>query len=74
MAQVNFYIPDPLEKKLRKEAKSSGKSLSAFLAELIRFRLEREEWDPEFFDKFFGGWKGETPKIESELPEKGRSL
>lgn len=48
MGQLNVYVPDDLEEKIKKEAKREGKSVSSFVLEAVKSRLEPDQWSPEF--------------------------
>ena len=72
MAQLNFYVSDDIEEKIRRAAKHRGQSISAYLAELVKERLSHStEWPPDFFEKTLGGWVGDFPQIEN-LPQQER--
>ena len=76
MAQLNVYVPDELEEKIKSIAQQEGKSVSSFLAELVRERFAPREWKKEFL-KVFGRWEGEFPEIErlpSQKRDKGHPL
>jgi hypothetical protein len=66
MAQVTIYLPDELARRLRREAKKSGRSLSAYIAALASGRPRRAGW-PRGFDQLYGSWQGDFPDIE-DLP------
>jgi hypothetical protein len=65
MSQLNFYVSDEIEDKIRQEAKSCGKSISSYLASLVKNHVQKEEWKDGFFKKVCGAWEGEFPKIDS---------
>lgn len=70
MAQLNFYVPDEVEDKIRHTAKSRGQSISAYLAELVKERVGGgNEWPVNFFEKTLGGWQGDFPEIEDLSPQ-----
>ncbi len=70
MSQVTLYLPDDLEKELRRGAKRARKSLSSYVAELASKRGRSQGW-PQSFVKTFGSWKGRFPKpIELEFEER----
>lgn len=48
MAQLNVYIPDDLEATIRSEAKREGKSVSAFVLEAVRNKLQPHCWSAAF--------------------------
>jgi hypothetical protein len=66
MAQVTLYLPDELEKTLRRGARRAKKSLSAYVAELAGKSAQPQAW-PEAFLKTFGAWRGAFPEPK-ELP------
>jgi len=68
MAQLNVYVPDDLEDKIRKEAVRRGQSVSAFVAELVRKEVSVSEWPPGFFE-LAGSWVGDFPEIEDLPPQ-----
>ena len=74
MSQVNLYLPDDLAKKVRKLAQKRRKSVSAWLAELIRKEIPQHQWHADFFSEVVGGWEGDVPEIERTLPEEREAL
>ena len=74
MSQLNFYVPDEVEEQIRKAAMSEGKSISAFLAELVKAKFPTGKWDQGFFQKVCGNWEGSFPEIERELPQERDEL
>lgn len=73
MSQLNFYVPDELEEQIRKAAQEQGKSISAFLADLIRARFSAQGWSEDFFAAL-GQWEGDFPEIERSLPQEREKL
>jgi len=71
MGQLNVYVPDELEEKIKKEAKREGKSVSAFVLEAVKSKVEPTGWSKEFLSTF-GSWEGEFPEIV-DLPLQKRS-
>ena len=67
MAQVTIYMPDQLEKELRRRAKRTGRSLSSIVTELARAQLHPQEW-PEEFKQLFGSWEGDFPEPDDPPP------
>lgn len=65
MAQLNVYVPDEIEEKVRKEAVRRGQSLSALIADLIRKEVNKggDDWSKDFLE-LAGAWVGELPEIE----------
>lgn len=74
MSQLNFYVPDEIEEQIKKAAKREGKSISAFLADLVKSKFKPKKWSDDFFSELAGGWNGEFPKIERPEPQKRDSL
>ena len=68
MAQLNVYVPDELESKVKSEASRRGQSVSAFITEIVRKEGGGEEWPAGFFD-LAGSWQGDFPEIEDTLPQ-----
>ena len=61
MPQLAIYIDDGLSRKLNKAIRTSGKSRSKWVADLIKAKLE-DEW-PEGFFELASSWEGEdTPE------------
>ena len=61
MPQLAIYIDDGLSRKLNKAIRTSGKSRSKWVADLIKATLE-DEW-PEGFFELASSWEGEdTPE------------
>ena len=48
MGQLNVYVPDDLEEKIKEEAKREGRSVSAFVLEAVKNRIEPDKWSAEF--------------------------
>lgn len=69
MAQLNVYVPDELEEKIKSVAQQEGKSVSSFLAELIRDKFAPKEWKKDFL-KVLGRWEGELPEVERKPSQK----
>lgn len=73
MAQLNVYVPDELEEKIKKEAKRAGKSVSAFMVDAVRTQVDPKRWSAEFLSTF-GSWEGEFPEIKDAPLQKRRGL
>jgi hypothetical protein len=67
MPQLHLYVPEEVAEAARARAKAAGKSLSAYLADLVVGEVAGE-WPSDFFDEVVGGWKGEP----LERPKQGR--
>lgn len=74
MAQLNFYVPDEVEETIRREAKSHRKTISSYIAEVVKAHAQHDRWQKDFFSKVAGGWHGDFPKIERPLPEEREGL
>lgn len=61
MGQVTMYLDEDTEKKMRKHVKSSGLSVSRWLARLIREKT-RSDW-PDSVRELSGSWP-DFPSLE----------
>jgi plasmid stability protein len=57
MAQLTIYIPDDLERVLRKAAEQAHRSLSSLVADILRRDVQPARWPKEFVDAL-GAWEG----------------
>ena len=57
MPQLHFYVPDEVAETVKARAKSQGRTLSGYLAQLVRDQVGGE-WPADFFVKIVGGWRG----------------
>lgn len=69
MSQLNFYVPDEVEEQIKKAAKKEGKSISAFLADLVKSKFKPKTWSGSFFSELVGGWQGDFPEIKRPKPQ-----
>jgi len=67
MPQLHLYVPDDVAETAKSRAKAAGKSLSAYLADLVVSEVAGE-WPKGFFEEVVGGWKGEP----LERPDQGQ--
>lgn len=67
MPQLHLYIPEKIANAVRARARSRGKSLSGYLADLVRGEFA-EKWPNSYFKRVVGGWKGRP----IERPPQGR--
>jgi hypothetical protein len=66
MPQISLYIDEETLKKARRAAEQRNLSISRWVAEQIRSRVEAEY--PAGFDDLFGSISDETSTEPSELP------
>lgn len=60
MSQLHFYVPDDLEKELRKRAARARMPLSRYLAEVVKREARaQDEWPEGYFERVFGAWEGD---------------
>jgi hypothetical protein len=57
MPRLHFHVSDEVAETAKARAQAAGKSLSAYLAELV-IREVASEWPKDFFDEVAGGWRG----------------
>jgi len=65
MAQLHFYIPDPIAKKIKIKADHAHLSVSKYLAKLAKREVDNQ-WPENYFNNF-GQWQGDElqrPKQE----------
>jgi hypothetical protein len=53
MAQITLYVPDHLAERIRREARRAGKSLSAYMVDLVAGRTHASGW-PAGFARLYG--------------------
>ena len=58
MPQLHFYVPKDLAERIQQEAHAATKSVSSYLAELVK-REMASDWPEGFFDEVVGGWRGD---------------
>jgi len=59
MPQLHFYVPRDLAERIQHEAQTAKKSVSSYLADLVK-REMAPDWPEGFFDEVVGGWRGEA--------------
>lgn len=75
MSQMNVYVPDKIEKEIRKKAKKLGKSISSFLTDILSRNMElKNAWHPDFFSKILGKWQGDFSVPKRVHPEERDDL
>jgi hypothetical protein len=73
VAQITIYVPDPVARKLRRDAKKARKSLSAYLTDLAAGRSRSSTW-PRWFFELQGSCRGSFTIPEDPPPEEPESL
>lgn len=58
MPQLNLYVDDELMEQIRRAADTADLSISRYVAQLVRRKIENE-WPENFFEEVLGGWQGE---------------
>ena len=66
MPQLHLYVPEELEREVKRRAEAKGRTVSAYLAELVK-REVADAWPDGYFDGVSGGWTGE-PLVRSPQP------
>lgn len=66
MAQLHFYIPDPIAEKIKQKAEDAHLSVSKYIAALAKREVEND-WPDDYFE-FFGKWKGGSFERPEQLP------
>jgi hypothetical protein len=71
MSQLNIYVPDKLEKKIKEAARKRKMSVSSFIAELVQqgFAEKTQKTSNKSLLDLGGTWEGKFPKIERGLPQ-----
>jgi len=67
MAQLHFYVPEPIAAEIRRRAEARGLSTSRFVAELVSREMSGG-WPPGFFEQVAGSWEGEPLERPEQLP------
>lgn len=72
MARLQCYVPDDIAGHVRRRAAQSGRSLSRYLAELVKRDAQASTGWPEGYFDLFGKWEGEPLARPPQLPLEGR--
>lgn len=59
MAQLHFYVPDDVAKRIQEKAKETNLSVSRYLAEIVKREAGGQDQWPEGYFELFGSWEGE---------------
>lgn len=73
MSQVTIYLPEAVLTGLRKKAREAHKSVSAYLADLVRRDVQPEQW-PRDFVQLYAASAGTLSEADDSLPETRASL
>lgn len=57
MPQLHLYVPEEVVSLVRQRARSRRKTVSSYLADIVR-REVASGWPKGFFDDVVGGWVG----------------
>ncbi|TDI47946.1 MAG: hypothetical protein E2P02_02130 [Acidobacteria bacterium] len=68
MAQVTIYLPDALIEEARKQARGAERSLSSWVAELVRRETTAVEWPKSLVDLLTHG-RGDLVEPDDPPPE-----
>ncbi|MDQ3266653.1 MAG: hypothetical protein M3Y59_23885 [Myxococcota bacterium] len=67
MAQLTIYLPEEVERSVRREARRARKSVSAYLADLATARV-LQQGRADRLAALCGSWEGEFPSGETLPP------
>lgn len=71
MPQLHLYVPREVAREVKRRAEAKGRSVSAYLADLVK-REVSDAWPDGFFEEVSGGWSGEPLERAPELPVESR--
>jgi len=66
MTLLRLYVPDDVAETAKSRAKATGKSLSAYVADLVVNEVAGD-WPERYLEEVVGGWNGELDR-----PPQGR--
>lgn len=61
MAQLHFYVPDPVAEQIKRKADQAQLSVSKYLAQMVKREVAADQW-PEGYAELFDQWEGEPLK------------
>ncbi len=71
MPQLHLYVSKELADQVKERAKSDKRTVSQYLADLVKKEVA-DEWPPDFFERLVGGWEGERLERPPQLPYETR--
>jgi len=71
MPQLHLYVSKELAQKVKEQADNEVKTVSQFLADLVK-REVADEWPSDFRERLLGGWEGEPLVRPEQPPEESR--
>ncbi len=74
MPQLHLYVPEKTAEILRRKARERGRSLSAYLAEIVVREVDEEDWPEGFFEEVLGSWEGEIERSGQGVYEEREEL
>lgn len=71
MSQLNFYVPDEIEKKIKAAAKKRKMSVSSFIAELVKQKMSEKpkKITHKSLMDLGGMWDGDFEEMERKPPQ-----
>ena len=73
MAQITIYLPDEIARRTTRLAKRAGKSVSAYIAEIVARESSGSSWPEDFVDLLKRG-KGDLVEPPDLPPEETAPL
>ena len=70
---MTIYVPDELVGEIRRRARKSHKSVSAYLVDLAAREVRPRAW-PKSFLALYGSWEGKLVPPEDPPPEEPDAL
>ncbi len=71
MSQLNFYVPEKIEKKIKEAAKKKKMSISSYVAELVKQTMDEKPKSliNSQLLSLGGAWQGEFAELERGAPQ-----
>jgi hypothetical protein len=73
MGQVTIYLPEAVLARVRRRAEKAGKSVSAYIAELVEPARESGRF-PKGFAALYGSWEGNLDAPDDPPPDEPGAL